>query len=229
MLRNSSRLGLVLLTIGLLGGCGSSSGVPGSSDSGTKDSGVKSDSSMNPVDSGGQDSTLADSGMGDTAVGMDTSTGDTAPPEDTGATDSAIADSGGDTSPPSDAATYTIGGTITGLSGSVVLQDNGGDSLTLMANGTFAFTGPLASGAAYNVSVFLQPLGETCSVTNATGSVAGGNVTNVTVTCATLDGGGTDAGGGDSSNLFTVGGTVSGLAAGDSVTLQDNSADNITV
>ncbi len=229
MLRNSSRAGLVLLTIGLLGGCGSSSGVPGSSDSGTKDSGVKSDSSMNPVDSGGQDSTLADSGTGDTAVGMDTSTGDTAPPEDTGATDSAIADSGGDTSPPSDAATYTIGGSITGLNGSVVLQDNGGDSLTLTANGMFVFTGPLASGAAYSVSVFLQPLGGTCSVTNATGSVAGANVTNVTVTCATLDGGGTEAGGGDSSNLFTVGGTVSGLGAGDSVTLQDNSADNITV
>ena len=41
---------------------------------------------------------------------------------------------------------YTVGGTTTGLVGTVVLQDNGGDNLTLNANGSFAFPAPLAGG-----------------------------------------------------------------------------------
>src|SRR5260370_36972117 len=35
---------------------------------------------------------------------------------------------------------FTIGGTVTGLTGTgLILQDNGGDDLTLSANGAFAF------------------------------------------------------------------------------------------
>ena len=44
--------------------------------------------------------------------------------------------------------TYSIGGSIAGLSGSVVLQNNGGDNLTLSSNGTFALR---ASGATSRV------------------------------------------------------------------------------
>ena len=33
------------------------------------------------------------------------------------------------------AASYTVGGTVSGLSGTVVLQDNGGDNLSVTANG----------------------------------------------------------------------------------------------
>ena len=39
---------------------------------------------------------------------------------------------------------FTIGGTVTGLSGTVVLQDNGGDDATVTANGAFAFATRLA-------------------------------------------------------------------------------------
>jgi hypothetical protein len=35
--------------------------------------------------------------------------------------------------------TYTVGGHVSGLSGSLSLQDNGGENLTLTANGSFAF------------------------------------------------------------------------------------------
>lgn len=84
------------------------------------------------------------------------------------------------TAPP---ASYTIGGSISGLSGSVVLQDNGGDSLTLAANGSFTFATSLSSGAAYAVSVLTQPNGQTCTVSNGTGTVAAANVTTVAVAC----------------------------------------------
>jgi hypothetical protein len=81
--------------------------------------------------------------------------------------------------------TYTIGGTVSGLGGSVVLQDNGGDNLSVTANGPFTFVTQLASGAAYSVTVRTNPFGQTCTVTNASGSVAAANVTNISVACTT--------------------------------------------
>jgi hypothetical protein len=44
---------------------------------------------------------------------------------------------------------YTVGGTVTGLTGSVVLQDNGSANLTVTANGTFIFPTTITSGSAY--------------------------------------------------------------------------------
>jgi len=79
---------------------------------------------------------------------------------------------------------YAIGGTVSGLSGIVVLQNNGGDNLSLSADGTFAFSTAVNDGAAYDVTVLSQPAGQTCTVADATGSVAGADVTNVAVSCA---------------------------------------------
>src|SRR5262245_20847331 len=77
--------------------------------------------------------------------------------------------------------TYEVGGTVSGLSGTVVLQDNGGDNLTVSANGSFTFATALASGAAYNVTVQTNPSGQSCSVSNGTGTIASANITNVAV------------------------------------------------
>jgi photosystem II stability/assembly factor-like uncharacterized protein len=42
---------------------------------------------------------------------------------------------------------YTIGGTVTGLTGSgLVLQDNLGDNLTITASGSFTFKTSIATG-----------------------------------------------------------------------------------
>jgi len=110
--------------------------------------------------------------------------------------------------------TFTVGGTVSGLSGTVVLQDNGGDNLTVNANGPFTFATALAQGAAYAVTVKTNPTGQTCTVTNGSGTIGSANVTNVAVSCA-------------ANPTFTVGGTVSGLTG--TVVLQDNGADNLTV
>ena len=60
----------------------------------------------------------------------------------------------------------TIGGTVTGLSGntSLVLQDNGGDNLTVSKNGGFTFASQIEAGSVYDVTILTQPLGETCFV-----------------------------------------------------------------
>ncbi len=118
---------------------------------------------------------------------------------------------------------FTIGGTLSGLAAgdSVVLQDNGGDNLTLSANGAFTFATPVASGATYTVTAVgmaaTGPIAQTCSIGVGTGSakVGAANVTSVTVSCAGMP--------------FTVGGTISGLLTGQSVVLQDNGGDNLTV
>jgi hypothetical protein len=115
--------------------------------------------------------------------------------------------------------TYTVGGTVSGLAAgnNVVLRNNGGNDLTVSANGAFTFTTPVTDGAAYAVSVFTQPTtpNQTCAVTTGSGTIAGANVTNVTVACTT--------------NTYTVGGTVSGLAAGNNVVLRNNGGNDLNV
>ena len=112
------------------------------------------------------------------------------------------------------AASFSVGGTVSGLSGTVVLQDNGGDNLSVTASGSFTFATSLASGAAYSVTVKTNPSGQTCTVSNGSGTVAAANVTNVAVSCA-------------AAASFSVGGTVSGLSG--TVVLQDNGGDNLSV
>ena len=109
---------------------------------------------------------------------------------------------------------FTVGGSVSGLSGSVVLQDNGGDNLSVAANGSFTFATSLASGAAYAVTVKTNPSGQTCTVSSGSGTVGSANVTNVAVSCANVA-------------TYTVGGSVSGLSG--SVVLQDNGGDNLSV
>jgi 6-phosphogluconolactonase (cycloisomerase 2 family) len=78
----------------------------------------------------------------------------------------------------------TIGGTVTGLTGTgLVLQDNGGDNLTVSANGAFTFATALASGTAYAVTVLTQPTGQTCTVTAGSGTTGSSMGTNVAVNC----------------------------------------------
>ncbi len=114
--------------------------------------------------------------------------------------------------------TYTIGGNLTGLASgaSVVLQNDGGDNLTVNANGSFTFATVLVNEAAYDVTVLTQPAGQTCGITQAAGTVQGANVTSVTVSCAN-----------NPPPTYTIGGSVTGLSTGAGLTLQDNGSDNL--
>lgn len=111
---------------------------------------------------------------------------------------------------------FTIGGTVSGLSGTgLVLQDNGGDNLSISASGSFTFKTSVASGAKYAVTVLTQPTGpaQTCAVTSGSGT-ASANVTTVQVTCTT--------------GTATIGGNVVGLV-GTGLVLQNNGGDNLAV
>ena len=109
---------------------------------------------------------------------------------------------------------YSIGGTISGLTGTVKLENNGGNVLSVTANGTFTFTTKLASGKTYDVTVSTQPSGQTCTPTDKTGTVGSENVTTVIVTCVT-------------NPTYSIGGTISGLIG--TVHLEDNGGNALTV
>jgi hypothetical protein len=79
--------------------------------------------------------------------------------------------------------TYTVGGIVSGLAGTVVLQNNGGDDVAINADGSFTFATPVAEGGVYNVTVLAQPVSETCGVVNGSGTIVGSNATNVVVSC----------------------------------------------
>lgn len=79
--------------------------------------------------------------------------------------------------------TYTVGGTVDGLTGTVVIANNNVDELTITTTGSFTFGTPLADGSNYEVTIVTQPDGELCSVTNGSGTINGANVTDVSITC----------------------------------------------
>lgn len=103
---------------------------------------------------------------------------------------------------------FSVGGSVAGLSGAGLTLTSNGQTLAVGANGSFTFGSTLAGGTAYNVTVATQPNTptQTCTVVNGSGTLSA-NVANVTVTCVT--------------STFTLGGTVSGLA-GSGLTLSSN-------
>ena len=108
----------------------------------------------------------------------------------------------------------TINGAVSGLNAgkSVTVRLNGIESLTVSSNTGFGFATILTAGQTYSVLIQTQPVGQVCTVAKGTGTVAASNVTNVTVTCVTQ---------------VKVGGTVTGLGAGKTVTLTLNGSTDL--
>ncbi len=69
----------------------------------------------------------------------------------------------------------------------------------------------------YLVTVLTDPASpnQTCTVTADSGTVYGDNVSTVSINCVT--------------NTYTIGGVVTGLFTDNSVTLQNNNGDNLTM
>ncbi len=108
---------------------------------------------------------------------------------------------------------YTLSGTVVGLTGSGLTLATPGQSNLAVASGatTFAFPGPMMSGASYDVTVATQPSGQVCTVGGGAGMMGGADVTSVVVNCST--------------SQFLIGGTVSGLAGSGLVLSMAGQAD----
>ncbi len=111
--------------------------------------------------------------------------------------------------------TFTVGGAVTGLTGSgLVLANPGSSNLAINTDGTFSFAPPVGAGTAYAVSVLTQPSGQTCTVANGSGTANG--VSNVAVSCVA------------GAATYTVGGQTNANNGG-AVVLQNNGTDTISV
>ena len=78
---------------------------------------------------------------------------------------------------------YSVGGSVTGLNGTLTLQNNGADDLVITVDGSFTFATKVADGGAYAVTVKQGPTTQNCAVTNGSGTISGAGVTNVLVSC----------------------------------------------
>ncbi len=108
---------------------------------------------------------------------------------------------------------YTISVAVTGLTGTLVMQDSQSDNLTFTTNNTQTFATSYASGSTYTVSVKTQPSGQTCTLSsNASGTITS-NIT-VTATCTT-----------NVAN-YTISVAVTGLTG--TLVMQDSKSDNLT-
>jgi len=113
--------------------------------------------------------------------------------------------------------TYSVGGVVSGLTGTgLVLQNNGVNNLSIISNGTFTFSAAIADGSGYLVTVLSQPtnLSQTCTASSNIGTMSGSNISSVVITCAT--------------NTYTISGLVSGLVGTDLV-LRNNGADDLAI
>jgi len=112
-------------------------------------------------------------------------------------------------------ATFSVGGKVSGLKAgeSVTLVDNKVDKLVVNGNKSFTFKTKLATGAKYSVAVSVQPKGQICTIVGGTGTVGTKNITTVAVTCK---------------NAFSIGGTITGLAKGKTITLADKLSATVT-
>jgi hypothetical protein len=79
--------------------------------------------------------------------------------------------------------TYTIGGTVAKLTGTLVLADNGGDDLSITTNAAYKFATAIASRSTYAVTVATQPSKQWCTVNSPSGTVTNANITNANVEC----------------------------------------------
>ena len=112
------------------------------------------------------------------------------------------------------ASLYTVGGNVGGLVGNnqVTLQ-NGNDSIAA-SNGRYTFAAKVAYNAPYNL-VAVSPNGQACTFTGSHNGIMGAsNVTNADLFCTGLP--------------YALGGHVSGLVNGTTVTLR-NAGDSVGV
>lgn len=83
------------------------------------------------------------------------------------------------------ASAFTIGGKVIGIAAgkSVVLQNNGGDDVTVTANGHFNFPTKQVDSTSYNASIRTPPAGDVCASTYGWDIVRSEHVTNINVIC----------------------------------------------
>lgn len=95
---------------------------------------------------------------------------------------------------------FGVGGSVSGLVGSLRLESNFGEVVTISGNGSFEFTQPLPENTPYSIAVISDPAEQTCSLTGGDGIIADADVNNLQVSCVNNE-----------VPVYFVGGSIAGL------------------
>jgi hypothetical protein len=113
---------------------------------------------------------------------------------------------------------YSVGGNASGVQGTgLVLRLNGATDVPIAGDGPFAFPATLEDGARFDVVIHAQPNNpsQSCTLSNASGTIAGSNVANLALACTV--------------RTFTIGGAIEGLAAPTGLVLRLNGANDLPI
>jgi predicted outer membrane repeat protein len=99
----------------------------------------------------------------------------------------------------------SIGGMVSGLVNTNTVSLSDGSQTLVLGNGAYAFSNSLDTGSSYSVSITVEPIDQTCQISNASGTITTGNINNINVVC------------GD--KKYFVGGIASGLEVANPVIL----------
>ncbi len=78
---------------------------------------------------------------------------------------------------------YSVGGTVTGLTGSsLTIVLNSTEQLTITTDGSFFFATKLNSQSSFTISISVLPVGKFCSIQNETGTILA-DISNVLINC----------------------------------------------
>lgn len=115
---------------------------------------------------------------------------------------------------PSEPSRFRVGGTITGLSGSVTLELNGTEKLIRSENGPFSFESQVEDQSEFAVRVMEVPPDESCTLKSELGVVNGRNVDSVQLNCT--------------SRLYSISGVVTNLNGELELRINGNESLSIT-
>ncbi len=80
--------------------------------------------------------------------------------------------------------TFSVSGTVSSLTGTLVFQNNGGDDLTITENGPFTFATELEDLDIYDITILTQPFDQRCSVNS--GRINAADVIDIEIKCFTF-------------------------------------------
>lgn len=108
---------------------------------------------------------------------------------------------------------YNLSGSISGLNGTLVLQNNGADDLSISDDGDFLFAGKLVNGDEYKVLISKQPENQSCAISNNSGSINEADVSNISISCEDIK--------------YSIGGSVDNLRG--TLTLSLNATESLSL
>ena len=161
----------------ILAGCGDNASAPPSADSGPSSRDAGSNACQGQCEGSDGEAPLASD-----ARSLDAN-GDTG--SDAGTANDGGADSGPEGPPQS------VGGQLFGLTPgeAITLQNNLGDTLTLSSSGPFSFATPVPGNRSYDVTILTppsNPIAQTCTVWDGTGTAGTAPVNDIRVNCDLL-------------------------------------------